>query len=222
MAFLAERDGEEKIYWQAADGSGVPESLTEILDVSLFPTGFSPDAKQLLLTQPRSEWDIFLLNIESGEIEELLSESFREGHGEISPDGQWLAYQSDESGQFEVYVRPYPEVGNQRQQISTGGGEYPVWSKNGQELFYSVPPGTVMAVPVETGASSISTGTPEVVVQGDYFGSSGAGRTYDVSADGQRFLMMKDVASELDELEGPRIKVVLNWFEELKELVPVD
>ena len=98
------------------------------------------------------------------EVQLLVGTSFDEHNPEISPDGRWFAYESNESGQLAVYLRPFPDAGGSRDTVFVGGGRAPLWSRNGRELFYWVDPGTIMAVPVQTGAT-FSAGRPAVVVQ---------------------------------------------------------
>jgi eukaryotic-like serine/threonine-protein kinase len=130
---------------------------------------------------------------------------------DISPDGRWLAYQSDESKQDEIYVRPFPNVDSGRWQVSTGGGTRPAWARNGRELFYYQAPGKILAVPIQPGAAFAS-GTPQVVVNGQYAVAQ-PGRTYDLSPAGKRFLMIKDATPS-------QLVVLLNWLNELKARVP--
>jgi serine/threonine-protein kinase len=130
-----------------------------------------------------------------------------------------MAYMSDESGQNEIYVRPFPEVNKGRWQVSTSGGSWPLWSPNGRELFY-LSNDSAMAITVETGPT-LSFGTPKTLFQSTH-ASSGrtGGSAWDISPDGKRFLMIKEAASTSK--EAPRkINIVLNWFEELKQRVPV-
>ena len=118
----------------------------------------------------------------------LVSSSSAEYAANISPDGRYFAYQSDESGGFEVYVKPYPRVGQARWQISMGGGRAPVWARSGGELFYLDGSNRLMAVPVQTSGTQFKSGKPaklfETAYSSDFY-------SYDVSPDGQRFLMMK-------------------------------
>jgi Tol biopolymer transport system component len=218
LAFSAQREGSENIYWQAADGSGAPEQLTKIPNGSVIPLAFSLDGSQLLFTEAAGPLDVSLLRLNGGRKPELLlHNSFNESNAEISPNGRWLAYESDESGRNEIYVRPFPDVNAGRWQVSTDGGTRPLWNPNGRELFYYVPPGTLMAVRVEPGPS-FAAGPPSVIFQGEY-DSRYSGRQYSVSPDGKRFLMIKDAGSNTG--ASPReINVVLNWTEELKHLVP--
>ncbi|MBI4476266.1 MAG: hypothetical protein HY654_03780, partial [Acidobacteria bacterium] len=123
----------------------------------------------------------------------------------------WLAYESNESGQEEIYVRPFPNVADGRWQVSSGGGNVPLWARSGRELFYR--DGTsLMSVPVQT-TPTFAAGTPRKLFEGYV---SGLGRTYDVSRDGQRFLMIKDSTAADQTMTAPSMVVVLNWFEELK------
>ena len=141
-------------------------------------------------------------------------------NGEISPDGHWLAYQSDESNQDEIYVRPFPAINDGRWRISTGGGTQPLWARNGHELFYRHGTG-VLSVPVQT-TPTFRAGTPTTMFEGRYLAPPRglAGRSYDVASDGQRFLMIKDAPAGDSNGTPAIIVVVLNWTEELKQRVP--
>lgn len=144
----------------------------------------------------------------------FLRTPFTEGGPRFSPDGRWLAYVSDESGRREIYVQPYPGPGG-KWQISTEGGGEPVWNRNGRELFYRSG-GKMMAVDVAT-QPSFTAGKPRVLFEGPYLPTPLTSANYDVSPDGQRFLMLKPNEST----EAPtQISVVLNWFEELKQKIP--
>ena len=133
----------------------------------------------------------------------------------FSPDGRWLAYVSDESGRYEVYVQPYPGPGG-KWQISTGGGKEPLWARDGRELFYRNGE-QMMAVEITT-EPTFSAGTPRLLFEGTYLSGTVFLAYYDVSPDGQRFLMVQ--ASEQQASDPTQINVVLNWFEELKQRVP--
>jgi serine/threonine-protein kinase len=149
----------------------------------------------------------------------LLETSFVEQNAEVSPSGQWLAYQSNESGRDDVYVRPFPDVGAGRWLVSTNGGRAPLWSRSGQELFYVTLEGAVMSVLVQPG-TAWQHGPATQVVRPGYFHAGEVYRTFDVSQDGKRFLMIKQNVSAGD---GTRsIIIVQNWTEELKRRVPAD
>jgi serine/threonine protein kinase len=223
IAFSADRDGDENIYWQTADGSGIEEPLTKIPEALFVPNAFSPDGRHLLFSTALPPYDIDLLSLnDNAEPKSLLETDFNEQNPQISLDGRWRAYQSDESGILQVYVRPFPDVDAGKWQISSDGGSRPLWNRNGRELFYYVEPGTIMAVPVETG-TSFSAGTPEMVFKGEYI-SPQSGLQYSVTPDGQKFLMIKNATNVQDSSVQMRrkINIIVNWFEELKERVPVD
>jgi eukaryotic-like serine/threonine-protein kinase len=214
IAYRATREGFRNVFWRAADGSGAEERLTTG-ETQQSPDSWSPDGKLLAFDQgnPTTGSDIWILPVERSPAEPGKPQAFhRTGFGEtspaFSPNGRWVAYRSDESGRSEVYVQPFPGPGA-KWQISTDGGSRPAWAHNGGELFY-VNGAKLMAVAVST-LPTFSVGKPKLVFEGR-FGD------YDVSPDGQRFLMVQAVEPELP---ATQINVVLNWFEELKQRVPV-
>jgi hypothetical protein len=138
-----------------------------------------------------------------------------ETHPAIAPGGQWIAYSSDESGRWEVYVANYPEL-TQKTRISTKGGWEPLWAPDGRKLFYrNTSGGRVMSVTFE----AAQVGIPEVLLEGAFVGGNRFNRMWDLSADGKQFLMVK---RETERLNLNEIRVVQNWFEELDRLVPTD
>jgi len=140
---------EAPLSWKAADGTGEVETLVE--SSRQMPMAFSPDGTALVFNDWNSSgFDLGLLSLEGERTSTLLMETeFTERNAALSPDGRWIAYESDESGQYEVYVRPFPDVNGGRWQVSSGGGAWPLWSPDGQELFYAGSEG-MMAVPIET------------------------------------------------------------------------
>jgi serine/threonine-protein kinase len=172
-------------------------------------------------------FDIAALSVEEDvDRQLLLHENYNETQPRISPDGRWMAYTSNESGESQIYVRPFPDVEEGRWQISTDGGDSPLWSPDGRELFYRSGD-AVMAVSVET-ETAFSFDTPAALFQGEYVGASFDLITFelnpwDISPDGKRFLMMKGPQLSITETTSQRrINIILNWFEELKERVPTD
>ena len=147
---------------------------------------------------------------------------FDERNGVVSPDGRWLAYESKKStGPFDIYVKPYPNVGAAEWPISTAGGTRPQWASNGQELFFVATDGAIMSVRVDPHRRAWGAASPVQVFKGPYeTGSPASGRNYDVAADGKRFLMVKE-ASAVTQATPPQVVVVQNWGEELKRLVPI-
>ena len=147
----------------------------------------------------------------------LLRGPFNESHGQVSPNGRWIAYQSNETGQYQVYVQPFPS-GPGKRQISAGGGAAPRWRRDGRELFFRTP-SRLLAVDVTATASSFTAGTPkELFDHGTALNNHTGGNffDYDVSADGQRFLVTR---SDLPagEHETAPLAVVLNWVAELRK-----
>ena len=225
VIFTNRRDGGvPNPYWVAADGSGEMERLAEYPNF-LYPHTISPDGTRLVLRENVAveTQNLVMLTLDGDrEVEPLLAaDAIGERNAEISPDGRWIAYESDESGQFEIYVRPFPDVDQGRTQVSNGGGWEAVWSQGGDELFYRNRDGGLSVVPVELG-ETLRAGTASVVVPQSSFTGSGVlfGRTYDVSPDGQRFLVVRDQSQT--SASGTTIVVVRNWFEELSRLVPTN
>jgi serine/threonine-protein kinase len=196
------------IYWKSADGTGEAELLCE----GYRPFSWSSDGQ--LLAFRRGRRDIWVYH-RGGDAEPFLTSRFAENHAAFSPDGQWLAYVSDESGRNEVYVRAYPGPGN-KWSASGGGGVGPVWSPDGKELFYRDPSGRKLLAATFRSEPSIQIGTPKILFQGPYRGDDYSGRFYDLAADGETFVLMKQPT------EGQSVNVVTNWFEELKRLVPTE
>ena len=222
IVFASDKAGAFNLYSQAADGTGQPERLTESSNVQL-PTSMSPDGKRLVFreTDPKTNNDLKMLTLDGERrVIDLVHTQYVETNGEVSPDGRWLAYQSNESGQDEVYVRAFPNEDGGRSQVSVGGGAKPLWARSGRELFYVTGTGAVrvMSAAIEPG-TSFSARTPVAVFEGPYFASNN-GRTYDVSPDGQRFLMIKDPTGIGASAAPSQFIVVSNWFEELNRLVP--
>jgi len=209
------------LFSKAADGTGAEDRLTESGSDMHMPNAFSRDGTRLIFSDQTGQgYDLKMLGLDDKRTVDLIARPIViELNAEISPDGRWLVYQSNESGQHEIYVRPFPDVQGGRWQVSRAGGTRPLWARSGRELFYfaySASGGTVMAVPIESN-SGFQAGNPSKLFAGSYYAAL-AGRTYDVSPDGQRFLMIKAAASAVN--NTPRIIVVENWFEELKRLVP--
>jgi hypothetical protein len=159
--------------------------------------------------------------LDTHRVEPLVQTPFDERNGVVSPDGRWLAYESKGStGPFEIYVKPYPNVGAGEWPISTAGGTRPLWAPGGQELFFLALDGAMMAVRVDAHASTWSAGTPVKLFRGPYeTGSPASGRNYDVSLDATRFLMVKE-APAVTQATPPQLVVVQHWIEELHRLAP--
>ena len=220
ILFSSTRDGTRNIYWRAADVTGQAERLTTSPNEQ-YPHSITPDGSRVIFREhaPETRRDIHMLTLDAERrTTPLIVEEYHQESAEISPDGRWLAYQANAGGEADVYVRPFPDVDAGRSQVSTSGGTQPLWSRDGRALFYRTRAG-VMEVPVDTG-DTFETGTPVLVVEGAYFSAGALGRTYDISPDGERFLMITDGTAEDEFGRLMRINVVLNWFEELKTRAP--
>ena len=216
------------LYAKAADGSGDAES------VMAGPTAkiswhVTPDGKRLLFAEIVSDtgaYDLGMLSLDGLKRDMLLESESSESMPRVSPDGRWLAYVSDESGQRQVYVRPFPNVDDGRWQISSGFGVAPVWGPDGRELFFQTTAdagGTrMMTVPIESGGT-FRPGRPVALFQGPFPLSAGLdSHAYDVSPDGQRFLMVREQEGADPSAGLPRLVVLQNWHEELKARVPIN
>ena len=188
IIFASARAGASNLFWQPADGSGGVERLTTSPSRQ-FPASFAPDGRTLVFQEEASDsgTDLRLLFLESPlRTAPLIQTRFDDAAGDVSPDGRWLAYRSDESGRSEIYARPFLS-GVGKWQISIAGGTTARWRRDARELFY-MNRGKLMAVSVTTAASFTVSG-PSELFEGPYTDN------FDVSLDGQRFLMIKDAVS---------------------------
>jgi serine/threonine-protein kinase len=212
------------IYRRAANGTGQAERLTTSQGQQQ-PEFFSSEETLVFRDANRGQafgWDLRTLSL-GGEpaSQSLLETDYMEGFSALSPDGRWIAYVSNETGETEVYVRPFPDVDDGKWQISTNGGGEPLWGPDGRELFYLIGnnPGEDEVYVVSVTADPVfSPGAPELLFRGEYgFGGS---PNWDISSDGQRFLMMKVEEQAEQESGETALIVVNNWFEELNRLAP--
>jgi serine/threonine protein kinase/Tol biopolymer transport system component len=189
VAFGVTAGGSEGVAWRAADGSDVQQMVfREHAEYVAQPQTWAGDSGTLIYSRMGGRGTMDLMQYVPGEPEPqpILDGPAREGAGGLSPDGRWMVYCSDESGQFEVYVRPYPGPGG-RWQISTEGGKGPVWSRDGGEIFYTDGP-RMMVVPVATDPV-FSAETPRELFEIGFFRGTAPWQDYDVTPDGKRFLM---------------------------------
>jgi serine/threonine-protein kinase len=194
------------------------EAVTQQLQGG-YPMSISPDGKTMVFRKFGASPGLFVLPLDpKGEPRALIADpKFTENNGEISPDGRWLAYDSDESGRREVYVRPFPEIDRGRWQISSEGGTEPLWARSGRELFFLTGANRMVAVPVQPG-SAFSYGKPQPLFDASGYLNLGY-RSFDISADGKRFLMVKDAARG-NTAARPSIVVVSHWFDEVNRRIP--
>jgi eukaryotic-like serine/threonine-protein kinase len=216
VAYRGSRQGFRNLFSKAADGSDQEERLTTSENMQT-PVSVSPDGKQLAFTDidRATGNDIWVVPLDGDrKPKPFLKTSSSEFNPHFSTDGHWLAYASDESGRTEVYVQPFPGPGG-KWTISTDGGNEPVWSRDGRELFYRNGD-TVIAVSIASGPT-FAPGLPRLLFRG-HFEPTGTGTSgYDVSLDGRRFLMIQPTEPEQP---ATQVSVVINWFEELRRLVP--
>ncbi|HTB11536.1 MAG TPA: protein kinase [Bryobacteraceae bacterium] len=209
------------IYWIRSDGSSEAQRLTEGKPIA-YPISFSPDGKRLAFTQTGNAAgpDIFTAPIEGdaghpklGKAERFLGTPFAQVHPAFSPDGRWLAYASNESGIFEVYVRPFHGPGGVLQ-ISAGGGGYPVWSRDGRELLFETLDQRVMAVSYTAKGDSFAAGKPQAWSEIRLL-ETGDTANYDLAPDGKRLAAI--VADDAGSEKGPtHLAYLLNFFDELR------
>jgi serine/threonine-protein kinase len=211
------REARSGVFIRSADGSGVEEQLTAPpSETGQVPESWSPDGKALILGEwnATDQGDIWILPLEGDRTPQpFLRTEFSEFFSSFSPDGHWIVYTSDESGRYEVYVRPYPGPGA-KWQISTEGGEEPLWSADGHEVFYRNGE-KWMAATVQL-KPDFRAETPRILFE-KYF-INVPGLSHYVSPDFQRQVVIEPITQE----DPKQINIVLNWFEELEARVPAD
>jgi serine/threonine-protein kinase len=218
VAFGSLRDGHWSTWMKRADGSGVEEPLVE-LDRGIWETQWSNDGAWLVISVdgPPGSDDIVGLRIGVDTVPiPLVAEEFDEYEPMLSPDANWLAYVSNESGRPEVYVRPFPNTDDGKYQISTGGGAEPLWSNDGRTLYYRSPDfQTIMIADMSRGPARVSRGVHIVLPPENNYESNPRNKLYDVALDG-RFVMLERAGT--GDISGDLV-IVQNFLEELKERV---
>ncbi len=222
-----EKGGATNLWWIRADGAGVPQRISESANAQ-FAGSWRRDGKVLAYVQLNSNnnWDIMTIPFEGDE-----KTGWKPGEPKLffrgtsnvfgpafSPDGRWLSYHSNESGNYEVYVRPYSAPGV-KWQVSSGGGILPKWSPNGKELFYRTLDDKIMVVRYTGPADTFRADNPKPWSPGQFAELGPSNFNFDLFPDGKRFAVLKSQFTEKD-AAASKITVVLNWFEELKQKVP--
>jgi Tol biopolymer transport system component len=215
VAYAGQQEGDRRfVFVKPADGR--PERKVGEKSGHFHVTSWSPRDPILAIAETGTGMgggDIWLLHMADQKFEPLVQTPFSERSPAFSPDGRWLAYVTNESGRDEVYVQAFPGPGG-RSQVSTDGGVTPVWARNGREIFYRNGD-KMMAVPIESSGQTLQPGTPVPLFEKRYLYSTGD-QYYDVSSDGQRFVMLKQDAGNV----ARSIVVVQEWTRELERLVP--
>jgi eukaryotic-like serine/threonine-protein kinase len=203
---------------RAADGTGRVDRLTDLATARQVPYAVTPDGTRLIFrehgaTPGADAGDLMVMSLTgTRRSEPLVQTKFREMNAELSPDGRWFAYQSNESGRDEIYVRPFPNASAARWKVSSGGGTRPLWARSGDELFYESA-GALMRVAV-TREPTFEAGTPAKLVDGPYVYGA-LERWYDIAPDGQRFLLIKESHAGDDPPPSPRLIVFKDLFKRL-------
>ena len=212
---MSQRQDHNDLYQKSSSGAGSEDAIL-LSGRTKHPTDWSPDGRFILYRalDPNTNLELWVLPL-AGDRKPIpfFKATFGVSHGQFSPDGRWVAYASNESGKWEVLVAPFPGRGG-NWKVSSAGGSEPRWRRDGKELFYLAPDGELMAVEVKEGPTFeadvarplFQTRRREQISSVDLF-------SYDVSADGQRFLVNTDVG----EVTSSSLTVVLNWTAELKK-----
>jgi serine/threonine-protein kinase len=229
FSFFSASGGSASLNWIRADGSGDTQRLLVGKNLT-FVGAFFPDGRRLAYHEvdPDSGYDLWTLPLDMsdpdrpkpGKPEPFLRTPSHERNAAVSPNGRWIAYQSDESGRFEVYVRPFPGPGG-KWQISTGGGQLVLWSRDGRELFFQNLDNRIMVADYESKNESFAAGKPRV--WSDYqLRDVATVPNYDLAPDGKHFAVIPNSTATAAEKGDVHVTFLLNFFDELRRRVPVD
>ena len=213
IVFASNREGTLNLYQKPASGAGKEELLLKT-DLAKFPLDWSADGRFLLyqVNDPRTKYDLWVLPLFGDQKPfPFLQTEFNERYGRFSPDGRLIAYASDESGAYQIYVQSFPTSGG-KFPVSTNGGSFPAWSRDGKELFYVSPDKKMMAVEVKGEGATFEPAMPKVLFDLRVRSFIDPQARFAVTADGQKFL----VNNSIGETSAP-IAVVLNWTADLKK-----
>jgi len=217
IIFASGRTGSAaNLYWQPADGTGIAERLTTGPNQQ-WPYAVTRDGKTLVYIElgPKTSYDIYAISLIGDRTPRgLLTSAADERRPTLSPDNKWMAYQSDESGTFEIFVRPFPDVNSGRWQVSAGGGASPIWGADVNEIFYRLN-SDVFRVGVSTTSAFVP--AAPVKILGGFARPDASGMQYAIAHDGNRFVLIKPHAAGETRSE---YRVVLNWFDDVRARVP--
>jgi serine/threonine protein kinase/Tol biopolymer transport system component len=222
-----EKGGVNNLWWIRADGAGDAQRLAESKSPQ-YLSAWRPDGKVLAFRQvnPETNSDVMTLPIEGseksgwkpGKPKPFVNSAFADAEPAFSPDGRWLAYHSNETGSFEVYVRPFPGPGG-KWQISSGGGLDPKWSRNGKELFYRTPDSKIMVATYTTSGDSFHADKPQLWSPGQFTDRGGGIFNFDLHPDGKRFAVLKTPGTEQTAAVN-KVNFIFNFFDQLRRIVP--
>jgi Tol biopolymer transport system component len=208
--------------WTRSDGSGKPQPLTQSKNLQ-FPWSFTPDGKRLAFNEvdPETGFDLWTVALESdgaglraGKPEPFLQTPFDERHASFSPDGRWMAYSSNESGSFQVYVRAFPDKGG-KWQISNSGGMYPRWSRNGHDLFFRTEDSQIMVAGYIVKGDSFVADKPRVWSE-KKIANVGLLANYDLAPDGKRIVALMPAEKAEGQKAENHLIFLMNFFDEVR------
>ena len=215
----------QNVWIQPADGSGTPRPLTALEDGAVHFESWTPDGRTFAAHQHVSASgggsNLLMIPFDGAdaEPERWLEREFSDVGAVFSPDGRYVAHMSDQTGEREIYIRPFPGPGGQ-ETVSVGGGDEPAWAQNG-ELFYRRPSDYAMMVVEVSTDPTLIVGQPRELFRGGVYPGGSSRAKYAVTADGQRFLMNVAASPGTEAGTRPKVVVIQNWVEELKNRVPV-
>jgi Tol biopolymer transport system component len=219
----------EGLSWVRADGGGKPQPLLRTKGTP-FPYSFTPDGKRLAYMETAGSYDLWTVPVEGGSTalragkpEVLLQTSFDERYPVLSPDGRWLAYASNESGAYEIYVRAFPEAtsGGGKWQISSGGGAYPMWSRSGRQLFFENLDNRVMVTAYTVQGNSFVAEKPRSWSERQLANRVNTSRNLDLAPDGKRFAVILPAEEPGSQQAKSRVTYIENFFDEVRRRAPV-
>jgi serine/threonine-protein kinase len=215
------------MFWDRADGAGKPQALTQSKNVQ-YPSSFTADGKRLAFFEanPVTAFDLWTMPLESdgaglraGKPEVFLQTPFDERYPSFSPDGRWLAYASNESGAFQIYVRAFPDKGG-KWQVSNGGGVQPEWSRNGRELFFESLDNRIMVATYTAKGDSFVADKPRVWSE-KQLPNTGFNPNYDLAPDGKRIAAIMPAEAPEDQKAQNHVIFLQNFFDEVRRRAPI-
>ena len=222
-----EKSGAYNLWWIRADGAGAAQRLTESKNPQ-YALSWRPDGKFLAFHEinPSTGVDVMTMPVEGdeksgwkpGEPKPFVNSVFTEAEPAFSPDGRWIAYVSNESGSYEVYVRPFPGPGG-KWQVSTGAGTYPKWSRNGKELFYRTVDSKIMVVTYTASDDSFHADKPQLWSPGQFTERGIGTYNFDLHPDGKRFAVLKAPGTEQTTAVN-KVSFIFNFFDEIRRKFP--